>query len=59
MPITSVYQVMCDVCYGVMDGEYDTREGAERARKEMGWEDTDDRTACPRHNTTVDRATEK
>lgn len=51
MPITATYQVKCDVCFGVMDGEYDTREEAEQARKELGWEDTDSRTACPDHNT--------
>lgn len=52
MPITASYAVRCDVCFGVMDGEYDTREEAEEARAELGWEDTDSRTACPSHNTT-------
>ncbi len=42
-----------DVCFGVMDGEYDTREEAEEVRAELGWEDTDSRTACPQHNTTT------
>lgn len=51
MPITPTYQVKCDVCWGVMDGEYDTREAAEDARKELGWEDDDNRTACLDHNT--------
>ena len=52
MPITAVYEVKCDVCWGVMDGEYDTREEAQDARRADGWEDTDGRTACPNHNTT-------
>jgi rubredoxin len=59
MPITARYQVKCDVCWGVMDGEYDTREEAEAARQELGWEDTDSRTACPEHNTATARVTER
>lgn len=51
MPITPTYQVRCDVCFGVMDGEYDTREDAERARKELGWDDPNGGSACPGHNT--------
>jgi hypothetical protein len=59
LPITPTYQVQCDVCFGYMDGSYDTREDAEDARKELGWEDTNRRTACPEHNTTTDRAAQK
>lgn len=58
MPVTTTYQVKCDVCWGVMGGEYETREDAEQARKELGWEDDDSRTACPAHNTR-DRATQR
>lgn len=50
MPITPIYQVQCDVCFGYMDGDYETREDAEDARKEIGWEDTGGRTACPEHH---------
>lgn len=53
MPITVTYHVQCDVCWGVLDGEYDTREDAQEARRKAGWEDTDDRTACPAHNTAM------
>jgi len=56
MPITATYEVKCDVCFGVMDGQYDTREDAEQARKDLGWEDTDRRTACPNHNTAAPKA---
>lgn len=52
MPITATYQVKCDVCFGILDGEYDTREDAQDARRANGWEDSDGRTACPAHNTT-------
>lgn len=53
MPITASYQVRCDICFDVMDGEYDTREEAEAARKELGWENGYNGTACPEHNTTA------
>ncbi|MYX14401.1 hypothetical protein GTY67_13445 [Streptomyces sp. SID8374] len=53
MPITPIYQVQCDVCFGFMDGDYESREDAQEARKRLGWEDTDGRTACPDHNTTT------
>ncbi|MGP3737962.1 hypothetical protein ACTWJ9_33165 (plasmid) [Streptomyces sp. GDS52] len=55
MPITTSYQVKCDVCWGVMDGEYDTREEAEKARQELGWEEPDGRTVCPEHSTSTGR----
>jgi hypothetical protein len=51
VPITPTYQVKCDVCWGVMDGEYATREEVEDARKELGWVDLYGGTACPIHNT--------
>lgn len=51
MPITAVYEVKCDVCWGVMGGEYNTREEAETARLELGWVDPNGGTACPNHNT--------
>ncbi|MGZ2355698.1 hypothetical protein LRE75_03160 [Streptomyces sp. 372A] len=57
MPITATYQVQCDVCWSVLDGEYDTREDAQEARRKAGWQDTDDRTACPTHNTTAKKTT--
>lgn len=59
MPITATYEVKCDVCWGVMDGRYDTREDAEDARKELGWIDLNGGTVCPEHNTDGDRATKK
>lgn len=59
MPISPTYQVKCDICWAVMDGEYETREDAEDARKELGWTDPNGGTACPEHNTAIDRATEK
>lgn len=51
MPITPTYRVQCDVCFGHMDGEYDTREDAQDAREELGWDDPIGGTACPEHNT--------
>lgn len=51
MPITPTYEVQCDVCFGYMDGRYDTREAAEAARKELGWDDPNGGTACEDHNT--------
>ena len=51
MPITARYEVQCDVCFGCMDGYYDTREEADDARKELGWDDPNGGTACPEHNT--------
>ena len=51
MPINPTYEVQCDVCFGVMDGRYETREDAEDARKELGWDDPNGGTACPDHNT--------
>ncbi len=50
MPITASYSVQCDVCFGFLDGEYDTRDAALDARKEAGWEDPHGGTACPQHN---------
>lgn len=51
MPITATYEVKCDVCWGVLDGRFDTRDEALDARRAAGWEDTDGRTACPQHIT--------
>jgi hypothetical protein len=51
MPITPSYEVQCDACHGYMDGRYETREDAEKARKELAWEDPNGGTACPDHNT--------
>lgn len=51
MPITAIYEVQCDACHGYMDGRYETREDAEAARKELGWDDPNGGTACPEHNT--------
>ncbi|MFG3127366.1 hypothetical protein ACGFZU_06650 [Streptomyces tendae] len=48
MPITATYEVQCDACWGVMDGRYETRKDAEKARDEMGWKDLNGGTACPR-----------
>lgn len=59
MPITATYEVKCDVCHGVMDGRYDTREDAEDARQELGWVDLNGGTACPEHNTATSRDDEK
>jgi hypothetical protein len=50
MPVTATYEVRCDVCFGVLDGKFETRDEALAARREAGWEDTDGRTACPPHN---------
>jgi hypothetical protein len=50
MPITPSYQVQCDACSGYMDGTYETREDAEKARDELGWTDLHGGTACPDHN---------
>lgn len=36
MPITASYEVRCDVCFGFMDGRYETREDAEAASAELG-----------------------
>ncbi|MFK0182352.1 hypothetical protein ACIQVR_41080 [Streptomyces xanthochromogenes] len=51
MPITASYEVQCDVCFGVMDGRYETREDAEDAKAELGWNDPNSGTACPEHRT--------
>lgn len=51
MPITPTYEVKCDVCSGFMDGRYETREDAEKARDELDWTDPNGGTACPEHNT--------
>jgi hypothetical protein len=51
MPITATYEVKCDVCFGVMDGRYDTQREAEQARRELGWDDPNGGTACPEHST--------
>lgn len=59
MPITATYEVQCDVCFGYMDGRYETREAAGDARKELGWDDPNGGTACPEHNTAADRTAEK
>ena len=59
MPITAVYEVKCDVCWGVMDGRYSTSEDAAKARQELGWVDLNRGTACPKHNTAADPTTEK
>ncbi|MFH8531519.1 hypothetical protein ACH4GE_24250 [Streptomyces tendae] len=59
MPITASYEVQCDACWGVMDGRYETREDAEKARDELGWNDLNGGTACPEHNTAVGRTTEE
>lgn len=50
MPINAIYQVQCDVCFGYMDGDYETREDAENARRELGWDDPNGGTACLDHN---------
>ncbi len=55
MPITATYEVKCDACWGVMDGEYDTREEAEAAREELGWTDLNGGSACPEHNTATEK----
>lgn len=49
MPITATYQVQCDTCFGYMDGTYETEEDAEKARKEIGWDDGKGGSACPDH----------
>jgi hypothetical protein len=59
MPITATYEVKCDVCWGVMDGAYETREDADTARLELGWVDPNGGTACPEHNTAADRVAEQ
>ena len=59
MPITATYEVKCDACWGVMDGAYETREDAEKAREELGWTDLNGGSACPEHNTRPDRDTEE
>ena len=51
MPITVTYRVQCDVCFGFLDGDYETRDEALDARHAAGWEDTGGRTACQDHNT--------
>jgi hypothetical protein len=50
MTTTAAYRVQCDVCFGFLDGDYETRDEAINARQKAGWEDANGGTACPQHN---------
>jgi hypothetical protein len=52
VPITATYHVRCDTCWGALAPDYDTHAAALAARKKLGWDDGDGKTACPAHKTT-------
>ena len=50
MPITTVYFVRCDTCWGYLGEEYGSEEAAITARREEGWLAVGGLTRCPEHN---------